>query len=220
MPAPVSAPTLVEEQVLEETGAVGTPIPVEESLVLTDVPSRNLSKKEKKKAKAKGPAISFDELHDTPTQSSVPIGDIPKPAIEQPREDLQVATEPSASTTISDDTPQPTPPMDVERMGSTEPATVETLASSAVTEDVQETIAEDEPVLSRNLDKKDKQKFEQTIEFQDTPVTSSQDVSSATVAESQEVALPDYGLAAPSLAPVVETSPIKSIETPSELAVE
>ena len=75
-------------------------------------------------------------------------------------------------------------------------------------------------MLSRNLDKKDKQKFEQTIEFQDTPVTSSQDVSSATVAESQEVALPDYGLAAPSLAPVVETSPIKSIETPSELAVE
>ena len=220
MPAPVSAPTLVEEQVLEETGAVGTPIPVEEGLVPTDVPSRNLSKKEKKKEKAKGPAISFDELHDTPTQSSVPIGDIPKPAIKQPRENLQVATEPSASTTISDDTPQPIPPVDVERVGPIEPATVETLAPSAVTEDVQETIAEDEPVLSRNLDKKDKKKFEQAIEFQDTPVTLSQDISSATVAESQEVALPDYGVAAPSLAPVVEKSPIMSVETLSELAVE
>jgi hypothetical protein len=215
----VSAPASVEEQVVEEREAVNTPMLVEENLVSIDGPSRELSKKEEKEMD-KEPATSFDEPHETSTQPIAPIDEVLKPVVEQPREDLPVATEPLVGTIVSGDTLQAMPPMHTERMGPVESPTVEMLPPSTETQDVQETVVDEEPVPSRKLSKKDEKKAEQVTTFKDTPAPLSEDVSTATMAESQEEAFPDYTVIAPVPAPVAVESPVMSVEAPIKLAVE
>ena len=217
-PAFVSAPILAEEQVVDKGEVVETPSLTEDTIA-TDGPSRKLSKKEKKK-KGKQPAVDPVESSETASPSSAPIVEYPEPIAEQPTESPSVVTEPSADTVAPEKTHQASRSIDTERVVLDESAAADIPASSTLTQDLQQTLVEEELVPSRKLSKKDKKRAKQAAAVEDATFSLSEDVPFSTSTESREVALPDYEVATSVPAPSSESFPATSVEASKEVAIE
>ncbi|KAH7355572.1 hypothetical protein BKA66DRAFT_503092 [Pyrenochaeta sp. MPI-SDFR-AT-0127] len=154
-----TTPAAEPEVAVETKEIVENPV-VEEEPVKFDLPSRKLSKKEKKKAEQS--TMNVDELSETQAEMNAPAGELQEPVMEQPPEDFSLPVEPLTSEAF-----QALQSRDVKSTGVNQSASTELEAPTTLVTGSQE-LAEELPVPSRKLSKKDKKKSKQSATVDDS----------------------------------------------------
>ena len=197
----------VPEAVVETKEMIENQVVVDERATV-EVPSRKLSRKDKKKGKQS--AFNWEAPIETPFEQEASSEEIQEPVVELPREVTDIVSEHVANEpTVQSEEPI----VSVEEVASTpldKPfVNVESAAPVVVTE-LEGQIVEEVPTSSRKLSKKDKKKTKEVTQMTDEPLLEPETTVPATSSETQDFAMPREPVQ-DTRAPILEASKVTAI---------